>query len=453
MSDVLLNDASNTMPIELVRKSELKDWKAGLSENEASWVSSQKFDAKPGQVCRLPDPEGKPARIAVGWDGRETLSTLGGLPFELPAGEYHLSSPTSEVQLLGWATGAYQFLKYRRATQTPARLLIPQERNVSRLQNLERAVTLTRDLINTPTNDMLPSDLAEVAQDLAKEYEAECEVTVGDELLSRGYRTIHAVGRASADAPRLIDLQWGDITHPNVVLVGKGVCFDSGGLDLKPAAGMRLMKKDMGGAAQVLGLANLIMAEKLPINLRVLVPAVENAVSSNAFRPGDVIRSYKGLTVEIDNTDAEGRLILCDALTLASESNPQLVIDFATLTGSARSAVGAEVAAMFSNDDSVANAIYEAGQRVDDPVWRMPLHQDYNAMLNSKVADVVNSAASPYAGAITAALFLERFVNNSPWVHFDIMAFNTRHRPGRPEGGEAMGLRAVFEYLERHFSH
>jgi leucyl aminopeptidase len=229
------------------------------------------------------------------------------------------------------------------------------------------------------------------------------------------------------------------------------VCFDSGGLDIKPASAMRTMKKDMGGAAQVLGLAQLVMAERLPVHLRVLIPAVENAIAGNAFRPGDVLATYKGLTVEIDNTDAEGRLVLCDALALAAAEQPALIVDFATLTGAARSAVGAEIAAMFSNDDELADALFAAGRAVDDPVWRMPLHSAYNYKLESKVADVVNSATTPYAGAVTAALFLERFVDEVPWVHFDIMAFNIRSRPGRPEGGEAMGTRAVFRYLEERF--
>ena len=452
MSDVLLStESKESTAIELVAQADFDTWFAQLSTNEQAWITSNNFSAESGQVSWLPDDSGQPRRVVVGFNGQDNLSTLGSLPFALRTGDYPLTTEVSELQLLGWALGAYQFLRYRSSDKEPARLQIPKYQNAPRLNNFASAITLVRDLINTPTSDMLPSDLADAAASMAKSQGATCKVITGDDLLADGFRTIHAVGRASVDAPRLIDIRWGDEAAPKVVLVGKGVCFDSGGLDLKPAAGMRLMKKDMGGAAQVLGLGQLIMAEKLPLNLRILVPAVENAVAGNAFRPGDVIKSYQGLTVEIDNTDAEGRLVLCDALALAAESEPELIVDFATLTGSARSAVGAEIAAMFTNDDEIASGISDCGRVLDDPVWRMPLHSDYDFMLESKVADVVNSASSPYAGAITAALFLQKFVNDVPWVHFDIMAFNTRARPGHPEGGEAMGVRAVFEYLERRF--
>jgi leucyl aminopeptidase len=259
------------------------------------------------------------------------------------------------------------------------------------------------------------------------------------------------VGRAADVAPRLIDIRWGNPSHPAVSLIGKGVCFDSGGLDLKSASNMRTMKKDMGGAANVLGLAQLIMAARLPVRLRVLIPAVENAVSGNAYRPGDIIQTYQGITVEVDNTDAEGRLVMCDALTLAAEEAPELILDYSTLTGSARSAVGAEIAAMFVNDDGLATGLQAAGEVVADPVWRLPLHQPYGYMLESKVADTVNSASLPYGGAITAALFLEKFVNDVPWAHFDIMAYNIRSRPGSPEGGEAMGIRAAYHYLQERY--
>jgi leucyl aminopeptidase len=298
---------------------------------------------------------------------------------------------------------------------------------------------------------MTPDTLALEAARLADDYQAKIEVTLGDELLNAGFRTIHAVGRAAAVAPRLIDLTWGDSAHPRITIIGKGVCFDSGGLNLKPAASMRNMKKDMGGAAQALGLAQMIMATGLPIRLRVLIAAVENAVAGNAYRPGDIIKTYKGLTVEIDNTDAEGRLVMCDALALAAEEKPELIIDFSTLTGSARSALGPEVGAMFSNNDEVAQGLASAGADNDDDVWRLPLHQPYRAMIDSKVADMVNSASSPMAGAITAALFLEPFVDGCNWAHFDIHAFNVRPRPARPEGGEATGARAVFGYLQNRY--
>jgi len=447
---VTATDESVT-PLRLVRTDDLEAWAAELPEHQRRWVTRSGFEAKPGQVAWLPDATGIPALVAAGWDGKDDIASLGGLTLTLAEGVYQLQHDVSELQLLGWAMGAYQYQRYKTAGREPARLMLPAARDGVRLANLHGAVTLIRDLINTPAQDMLPSHLAAEADQLALVQEAECTITVGEELLDRNLFAIHAVGRAAEDEPRLIDIRWGEAEHPEIVLVGKGVCFDSGGLDLKPASAMRTMKKDMGGAAQVLGLAQLVMARRLPVRLRVLIPAVENAVAGNAFRPGDVLPTYKGLTVEIDNTDAEGRLVLCDAIALAAEENPALIVDFATLTGSARSAVGAEIAAMFCNDDAVAEAIYRAGVAVDDPVWRMPLHRDYNYKLESKVADLVNSAATPFAGAVTAALFLDRFVGDVPWVHFDIMAFNNRYRPGRPEGGEAMAARAVFRYLEERF--
>ncbi|MBK80783.1 MAG: leucyl aminopeptidase [Gammaproteobacteria bacterium] len=452
MNDVFVTATDEAVtPIRLVRTEALDEFLGSLGDAERRWAERGGFKAKPGQAVWLPDASGAPGRVAVGWDGRDSLSTLGGLPLTLAEGVYQIEGEVTELQLLGWATGAYQFERYRTAERQPARLMLPAAHDGNRLANLAAATTLIRDLINTPAQDMLPSHLAAEADQLAQVQMAECTITEGEALLDRSLFAIHAVGRAATDAPRLIDIRWGDASHPEVVLIGKGVCFDSGGLDLKPASAMRTMKKDMGGAAQVLGLAQLVMAQRLPVRLRVLIPAVENAVAGNAFRPGDVLPTYKGITVEIDNTDAEGRLVLCDAIALAAEESPALIVDFATLTGSARSAVGAEISAMFSNDNAVADAIARAGAAVDDPVWRMPLHRDYNYKLESKVADVVNSASTPYAGAVTAALFLDRFVGEVPWVHFDIMAFNTRYRPGRPEGGEAMAARAVFHYLEQRF--
>ena len=448
MADSLLTTTDETSsPIELVPTSEFETWQAERSPLALSWLLKNEFTAKSGQTVWLPDDEGNPYSVAVGWNGDDDLATLGGLPYGLPAGVYHLTSSVTELQLLGWALGAYRFDRYKSNEKEPAQLLISDEYDAERLNNAEAAITLTRDLINTPAGDMLPTALAEEAQQVADANGASCQITVGDDLLEQNFNAIHAVGRASVDAPRLIDIGWGREGDPLIILVGKGVCFDSGGLDIKSAQGMRTMKKDMGGAAHVLGLAQLIMAERLPIRLRVLVPAVENAIAGNAYRPGDVLQTRNGITVEIDNTDAEGRLVLCDALALAAEDQPELIIDFSTLTGSARSAVGAEISAMFCNNDDVAQDIYRAGVEQDDPVWRLPLHQPYTHLLESKIADTVNSASSPYGGAITAALFLQKFIAAIDWVHFDIMAFNNRHRPGRPVGGEAMGVRAVFAYL------
>jgi leucyl aminopeptidase len=300
---------------------------------------------------------------------------------------------------------------------------------------------------------MMPQNLADTAHDLAKTFNGTVKQIIGDDLLSQNYPTIHAVGRASVHAPQLIDLKWGDEKHPLITLVGKGVCFDSGGLDLKPASGMRNMKKDMGGSAHVLGLAQLIMANNLPIRLRVLISAVENAVSSNAMRPGDVITTRTGLTVEIDNTDAEGRLVLCDALAEADQENPELIIDFATLTGAMRVALGTELPGFFSTSTEVANGITLAGEKISDPVWRMPLATQYRDLLKSNIADISNCATVPFGGAITAALYLQEFVSkDTDWVHFDVMAFNVRTLSGRPLGGEAFGVRAVFDYLQARYA-
>ena len=451
MAEPYLAGAVNATPIELVPSGNQAAWLDALPPQDREQAQRQRFQAKTGQVCWL----GRGAdglRVAAGWDGACAIAALGGLPLTLGEGAYRLDEPVDdEVQLLGWGLGCYQFTRYRGEARPIAQLVLPDSADRERLGNFVGAVQLVRDLINTPAGDLPPSALAEAAAQVAGVQGADCRILVGDELLAQGFEAIHSVGRAAADAPRLIDITWGEPERPLIVLVGKGVCFDSGGLNLKPAQGMRSMKKDMGGAAAVLGLAQLIMAEALPVRLRLLIPAVENAVAGNAYRPGDVLNTYLGLRVEIDNTDAEGRLILCDALALAAEDEPELMIDFATLTGAARAAVGTELAAMFCNDDDLADDLFAAGRAVDDPLWRLPLHGDYNHLLKSKVADTLNSAASPYAGAITAALFLEKFVNGIPWAHFDIMGYNVRNRPGRPEGGEAMAMRAVFRYLEQRF--
>ena len=448
---LIVDDGRDATAVEVVAAGGLAEWRGRASAVELAWLDRFGFAGGANAFVFLPGADGAPGRVLAGVGERESVASLGHLAVRLPEGDYRLEGATAlDLLALGWGLGGYQFAEYRAPARKPATLLIPSE-SAAVLDELE-AVNLCRDLVNTPTADMLPHHLEDAARRLAERLDARIEVTVGDELLRRGFNTIHTVGRASASAPRLIDIRWGDEAHPKITLVGKGVCFDSGGLDIKSVSNMRLMKKDMGGAAHVLGLAHLIMQRRLPVSLRVLVPAVENAIAGNAFRPGDVIRTYAGTTVEIDNTDAEGRLILCDALTLAVEEEPQALIDFATLTGAARSALGPELPAMFSNDDGMANGIAAAGASREDPVWRMPLHADYLAMLDSNVADIANAGSSPYAGAITAALYLERFVGKAPWVHFDIMAWNTRRRPAHPVGGEAMGLRAVFGWLEGRFA-
>ena len=445
----LITHADNPTPISLVKTTSFDTLKQELTAAEQASLARQGFTAKRGQFAWLDSETG--VRVLCGWDGADNLATLGGLPMALPEGDYAISDTVSELQLLGWGLGSYQFTRYKAAKRGPARLLLPADIDQAAVVNATLAVGLCRDLINTPAQDMAPSHLEAEVRALAEQFGADCDITEGDALLDLGCGAIHAVGRAADDAPRLIDLQWGDENHPKVTLVGKGVTFDSGGLNIKPGSSMRLMKKDMGGAANAIGLAYLVMAQALPVRLRLLVPAAENAIGGNAFRPGDILSTHKGLTVEIDNTDAEGRLLLCDALSIACEDKPDLVFDYATLTGSARSAVGAEIAAMFCNDEDLAAAVAASAQQTDDPVWRMPLHGDYNYMLNSKVADLMNCAPSPYAGAISAALFLERFVSGTAWMHFDVMAFNIRSRPGHPEGGEAMGLRAVYDYLAKTY--
>ncbi len=456
LPDCFTDDATDAIPIELVDAASLETRRATAPPVQAAWMNTCGFDARPGSVCLVPDAQGGLSGVLVGGDAADDPFVLGDLPQKLPAGRYRLEGDLAmdvrEGALLGFALGAYRFTRYRPANGGGARIVAPPGEAGARLRSLVEATCLARDLINTPAGDMMPPQLAAIAETLAGRFAATCDSVIGDALLAQGFPAIHAVGRASAHPPRLIRLAWGREDAPRVAVVGKGVCFDSGGLDIKPASGMRLMKKDMGGAAHALALAQLVMATGLDVRLDVLLPAVENAISGNAMRPGDVVPTRQGLTVEIDNTDAEGRVILSDALALAGEGAPELMVDFATLTGAARVAVGTEIAAMFCNDDTLAADIQAAGAALHDPVWRMPLHQPYAKLIESKVADLANSAGTGYAGAITAALFLERFVPaGCRWAHFDIMAWNTRARPGRPEGGEAMAVRAVFACLESRY--
>ncbi|MEO3427560.1 leucyl aminopeptidase family protein [Pelagibius sp. CAU 1746] len=440
--------ADEATPIAAVTREAYEDWLKDREAPQRNWISASGFRAQPGAFCLLPGENGALAQVLLVIDGEEAIWSFAGLPAALPPGVYRLDQGLrpglASRAALGWALGSYSFTRYKENPREYPCLVWPKSADRDQVSHTAEAIGLVRDLVNTPAADMGPAQLAEAARELAKRHRGKCTVLVGDTLLKRNYPAIHAVGRAAAEEPRLIDLRWGT-KGPKVTLVGKGVCFDSGGLDLKPAAGMKLMKKDMGGAAHVLGLASLIMAEKLPLRLRVLVPAVENAVSGNAFRPLDVLQTRKGLTVEVGNTDAEGRLILCDALAEADGEKPDLLIDFATLTGAARVALGPDLPALFSNDDKLAGLILRHSAAEGDPVWRLPLFKGYRPGLESKVADLNNISNSPYGGAITAALFLENFVSpGTPWAHIDIMAWNIATRPGRPEGGEAMGLRAVY---------
>ncbi len=446
------------IPLVPVVESEFATWLERQDEALRRWLTTTGFKAKSGSFSLIPGADGQLQAVVVNISQADDLWALSHLPAALPEGDYALDAAAfdprqTERLTVGWALGAYQFTRYKAPKRAMARLALEPTCDAGRIQRVVEAVTLVRDLINTPAEDLMPEHLAETMQALAQEFGATFAQTVGEDLLAHNFPVIHTVGRASVHPPRLLDLRWGDPAHPRVTLVGKGVCFDSGGLDLKPSSAMRLMKKDMGGAATALGLARLIMSAGLPIRLRVLIAAVDNAIAGNAFRPGDVIRSRQGLTIEIHNTDAEGRLILCDALAEAGSEQPEVMIDFATLTGAARVALGTAVPALFCNDEALAAGLLAAAEREQDPCWRLPLHQPYREMLDSKIADIANASDSSYAGAITAALFLKEFVPAGiPWAHFDLMAWNLKTQPGRPEGGEAMALRAVFGWLEERYA-
>ena len=426
-----------------------------LTAAQRRWLGDCGFAAAPGTFALVADHGGKLARVLVGVDAQDAFGALAALPASLPEATYHLAAEgvlaDPNLAMLGWALGAYQFTRYRQPKRAPARLGVTTA-ELHQLAPLVEATRQVRDLVNTPTEDMGPKQLADAVKQLGKTHKAKVREWVGDELLKANFPTIHAVGRASHRAPRLIELRWGKASHPKLVVIGKGVCFDTGGLDLKSSDGMRWMKKDMGGAAHAIALAGLVMQARLPVRLTLLVPAVENAVSGNALRPGEVVVTRAGHSVEIDNTDAEGRLVLCDALAYGAEQQPELMIDFATLTGAARVALGPDLPALFGNDDALAEAALAAGKAVADPLWRLPLWRPYRKMLDSYLADFANAGPSRHAGAITAALYLERFVPDGlPWLHLDTYAWNDADRPGRPRGGEAMGLRALFAMLEKRY--
>jgi len=457
MSALIERHASDrhSIAIETTSASHYAATRRRLTAAQRRWLADSGFEALPGTFALLADANGKVVRVLAGVDPQEPLTALAALPHALPEASYHLASEGALADhrqaALGWALGAYQFNRYRKAKRTPARLAVPAA-ELQALAPLVDATTLTRDLVNTPTEDMGPKQLADAVKQLGKQHKAKVREWVGDELLKANFPTIHAVGRASHRAPRLVELNWGKASHPKLVVVGKGVCFDTGGLDLKPADGMRNMKKDMGGAAHAIALAGLVMQAKLPVRLTLLIPAVENAVAGNAMRPGEVIVTRAGHSVEIDNTDAEGRLVLCDAIAYGIEQQPELVIDFATLTGAARVALGPDLPALFGNRDELAEAVLAAGRATSDPLWRLPLWRPYRKLLDSAIADFANAGPSRHAGAITAALYLERFVpDTTPWLHLDTYAWNDNDRPGRPRGGEALGLRAFFAFLQQRY--
>ena len=423
--------------------------------DSVAWCQVSGFSGQAGKICVVPDAAGKIAKVLVGRPEKIGTWTLAALPKTLPTGTYALadnfSSETATKLYLGWQLGNYSFDRYKLTKVGPrSTLQAPENANLTYAKATTEATYLVRDLITTPSNNMGPDQLEETARGLADRYDARITVIAGGDLVVENYPMIYAVGKASTRVPRLIDLRWGDPKAKTITLVGKGVCFDSGGLDIKSATGMRLMKKDMGGAAQVLGLAQMIMEVGLPVNLRVLIAAVENSIAGNALRPLDILTSRKGTTVEVGNTDAEGRLVLADALWEASSEDPDLLIDCATLTGAARVALGTELPAFFCNHHQTTTALLNAGLSLDDPLWNLPLHNAYRSMLDSSVADMNNIANASYGGSITAALFLQEFVQTDViWVHVDFMAYNLRSLPGRPEGGEAMGMRALFELIKQ----
>ncbi len=455
--DVIIASSSRSraVAIECVDAESLAALKKRLDTRAARWLDASGFQPLPGRVALLPDAKGGLERVVVGIRPDDPLWCLAALPWQLPAGRYRLAegdtAPDLHLAALGWALGAYRFTRYRKAGREPARLLVPRH-VATRLAPVAEAVGQVRDLVNTPTEDMGPEQLAAAVKAMGKAHKARVREWVGDALLKNNFPTIHMVGRASHRPPRLVELNWGKSTDPKLVLVGKGVCFDSGGLDIKPSSGMRWMKKDMGGAAHAIALAGLVMQAGLPVRLTLLVPTVENAIAGSAMRPGEVVRTRAGHTVEVDNTDAEGRLILCDALAYAGEKKPDLIMDFATLTGAARVALGPDVPAVFTNRDPLADALADASTHARDPLWRLPLWEPYMHMLDSHLADFANAGPSRHAGAITAALYLQRFVpRDIDWIHTDVYAWNDSERPGRPRGGEAQSLRAMFAFLQQRY--
>jgi len=457
MSLTFADSAAPSLPLHIVEAAEADDFIAARPAPEAAWLKAAGFSGRLGQLVVLPGADGAPAGAVFGHGDAARRARgrfhLAQARAGLPQGAWHIATnlgpEAAREAALGWLLAGYRFGRYKPAELPRAQLKCPNGVDAARIEALAAGEALARDLINTPAADMGPAELEEAALALARRFGMGAEVIVGDDLLARNFPMIHAVGRASPRAPRLIDLRWG-VTGPRVTLVGKGVCFDTGGLDIKPAASMGLMKKDMGGAATVLGLAQMLMETDARIRLRVLVPAVENAVSGSAFRPQDVLASRKGLSVEINNTDAEGRLVLADALAYADEEETDAIVSMATLTGAARVAVGPDLAPFYTDDEALAQALTSAGADWADPVWRMPFHMPYEEMIEPDIADLDNAPAGGMAGSITAALFLRRFVTATPrYAHFDIYGWQPKPAPGRPKGGAGQGARAVMAALDR----
>ncbi|MBT4880121.1 MAG: leucyl aminopeptidase family protein [Alphaproteobacteria bacterium] len=452
---VLAKKATNPVPIYLLTKKALKSWSLQQSLETQNWIQATNFKAAPGTFRLVPTKEGHLDQVLFGTP--DDFWTYGVLAKRLPHHHiYEFKSPLSDDKLLlailAWGLSAYSFdkLKSDKPERSFSKIIVPPSVNFEDVSSTLNGICLVRDLINTPASHLGPQELVEEVQNVAKQHKATCHVISGDDLIEQNYPAVHTVGKSSHRLPHVIDLKWGNPKHPQLTLVGKGVTFDTGGLDLKPSGAMKFMKKDMGGAAHALALAQMIMDANLPISLRLLIGAVENSVSSQAMRPLDVTKTRNGMTVEIGNTDAEGRLVLADLLTEASSQKPNLIIDFATLTGAARVALGPDVPVFFTNRPSLAQDLMKASEVSHDPFWQLPLWKGYDAMIETSVADLSNNPTSPYGGAITAGLFLEKFISNdTPWIHTDLMAWNLTARPGRPKGGEAMGLRAMYEMVNR----
>ena len=445
---------AKALPLILVEEGALAA--ARLSKPQATWANANGFTGQRGKLLPLPADGGGLGGYLFGTGAKATRPILvtGLAGAQLEAGSYRLDGAIGEptYAALGFRLGAYRFDRYRKIKALP-QLVLPEGADAAEVERLATAAFLARDLINTPANDLGPDAFEREIRAFATRHKMKLKAVVGDDLLKQNFPMIHAVGRAAAEAPRLLDLSWGRAGDPKITLVGKGVTFDTGGLDIKPAAGMLLMKKDMGGAANVLGLAHAIIDAGLKVRLRVLIAVVENAISASAFRPGDVLRSRSGQTVEIGNTDCEGRLILADALALADEESPALLLDMATLTGAARTALGPDLPPLYSTDDRLAAELMKSGLASDDPLWHMPLWAPYDQMMNSKIADMNNASATPFAGSITAAMFLKRFVKNAKaWVHLDIFGWAPEARPGRPFGGTDQGIRSVYGVLKQRYS-
>ncbi len=451
MRDVFCEPGTESTPLTLVTPAEFAEFQNSLDVRDGAWVTANGFTAAAGQLLSLPDHEGKVKRVLAGIGRVDDIYALASAQAALPKGDYRFDTPLEPEAAtrlaLGWGLGTYSFDRYRSRTKAPTRLVWPQEADQARVLRELDAIKLVRDLVNLPANDLGPVALAEAARAVADAHKARCHIIVGEALVTENFPAVYAVGKAAAEPPRVIDIRWGNTADPEITLVGKGITFDTGGLDIKTGSSMGLMKKDMGGAAHALALGQMIMEAGLKVRLRILIAVAENAIGPNANRPGDVIKTRAGLSVEIGNTDAEGRLVLADMLTLACEANPVAVIDFATLTGAARVALGPDLPALFATD-ALAEDILKACTEADDPVWRMPLWAPYRRNMDSKIADINNNASNSFAGAIHAALFLQEFVKPKvEWAHFDVYAWSASARPGRPVGGEAYALRGLFHML------